>query len=126
MSEFVRFTREGPVATLTLDRPELHNAFNAALIAQLHAACDALHADTTVRVVILRGAGSSFCAGADLNWMRESLAYTHAENLADAGRLDAMLEALNTLPQAVIGRVHGAALGGGVGLVSCCDLVIAG
>jgi len=75
--------------------------------------------------VVLRGAGASFCAGADLHWMRESLDYTHAENLADAARLDAMFEALNELPVAVIGRVHGAALGGGVGLAACCDVVVA-
>ncbi len=125
MSELVRIERNGPLATLTLNRPEVHNAFNARLIAELHAACDALRSETGLRAVVLRGAGPSFCAGADLHWMRESLNYTHAENLADAARLDAMFEALNTLPVAVIGRVHGAALGGGVGLAACCDVVVA-
>ncbi len=125
MSELVRIERNGPLATVTLNRPEVHNAFNAQLIAELHAACVALRSETGLRAVVLRGAGPSFCAGADLHWMRESLNYTHAENLADAARLDAMFEALNTLPVAVIGRVHGAALGGGVGLAACCDVVVA-
>jgi methylglutaconyl-CoA hydratase len=125
MSELVLIERNGPLATLTLNRPEVHNAFNAQLIAELHAACDALRSETGLRAAVLRGAGPSFCAGADLHWMRESLNYTHAENLADAARLDAMFEALNTLPVAVIGRVHGAALGGGVGLAACCDVVVA-
>lgn len=125
MSELVLLERTGPLATLTLNRPEVHNAFNAQLIADLHAACTALREAAGLRVLVLRGAGPSFCAGADLNWMQESLNYTHAENLADAARLDAMLEALNTLPIAVVGRVHGAALGGGVGLAACCDVVVA-
>jgi methylglutaconyl-CoA hydratase len=117
--------RAGPVATLTLNRPELHNAFNAELIAELHAACVALRAERDLRVLLLRGAGPSFCAGADLGWMRASLDYTREENLADAARLDAMFDALNRMPCAVVGRVHGAALGGGVGLAACCDIVVA-
>ncbi|NTU77826.1 MAG: enoyl-CoA hydratase [Chloroflexales bacterium] len=125
MSDLLTLAREGPVTTLTLNRPELHNAFNAELITALHAACEEVARDAAIRVLVLQGAGPSFCAGADLNWMRESLGYTHEENLADAGRLDAMLEALNSLPVAVVGRVHGAALGGGVGLAACCDLVVA-
>ncbi|MFV9507190.1 MAG: enoyl-CoA hydratase-related protein [Oscillochloridaceae bacterium umkhey_bin13] len=125
MHDLITLTRTGPVATLTLQRPALHNAFNPELIAAIHAACTELATDPTVRVVVLQGAGPSFCAGADLNWMRASQQFSHTENLADAARLDAMLAALNGLPQAVIGRIHGAALGGGVGLVACCDLVIA-
>lgn len=121
----ITLARNGPVATLTLHRPEVHNAFNPALIAAMHAACDEIGADARLRVVVVQGAGPSFCAGADLTWMRASKDFSHAENLADAARLDAMLEALDRLPQAVIGRIHGAALGGGVGLVACCDLVIA-
>lgn len=125
MAALAELTRTGPVATLTLRRPELHNAFNAELMAAIQAACAELAADRALRVLVLEGAGSSFCAGADLNWMQASLGFSHAENLEDAGRLDAMLAALNELPQAVVGRVHGAALGGGVGLVACCDLVVA-
>jgi methylglutaconyl-CoA hydratase len=125
MAALAELTRTGPVATLTLRRPELHNAFNAELIAAIQGACADVAADHDLRVLVLQGAGPSFCAGADLSWMRASLDFSHAENLEDAGRLDAMLAALNELPQAVVGRVHGAALGGGVGLVACCDLVVA-
>lgn len=126
MPELIQITRDGSLATLTLNRPELHNAFNAELIAEIHGACEELRHDTSLRVLVLRGAGPSFCAGADINWMRASLEYSHAENLADARRLDAMFDSLNSLPLAVVGCVHGAALGGGVGLVACCDIVIAG
>lgn len=125
MAELLTLARDGAVATLTLNRPELHNAFNAQLIADLHAACEGLRAEEGLRVLVLRGAGPSFCAGADLTWMRASLDYTREENLADAERLDAMFAALNSLPLAVVGRVHGAALGGGVGLAACCDIVVA-
>lgn len=125
MSDLLDVRRNGPIATLTLNRPELHNAFNADLIAAIHAACEELARDAALRVLVLEGAGPSFCAGADINWMRESLDYSYDENLADAGRLAAMMEALDTLPLAVVGKVHGAALGGGVGLLACCDIVIA-
>jgi len=125
MADFITIERAGAVATLSLNRPELHNAFNAELIAALHAACDELRRDAALRVLLLRGNGPSFCAGADMRWMRASLDYSHAENLADAARLDAMLEALDNLPLAVVGLAHGAALGGGVGLLCCCDMVIA-
>lgn len=125
MEEVLQIERDGAVAYVTLNRPALHNAFNAELIAALHAACAEFAADQALRVVVLRGAGPSFCAGADANWMRQSLAYSHAENMADAARLDAMLGALDSLPQAVVARVHGAALGGGVGLLACCDIVLA-
>lgn len=125
MNALKQLERAGPVARLRLNRPAVHNAFNAELIAQLTETCRELAADPALRVVILEGAGPSFCAGADLNWMHESMAYSHAENLADAGRLDAMLTALNDLPCAVIGRVHGAVMGGGLGLLACCDIAIA-
>ena len=115
----------GPIATLTLNRPSLHNAFDAAMIAELREAFGALSADDAVRVVILAGAGASFCAGADVNWMRESLNWDRAQNLADAQALDGMFEAAWRLPKPLIGRVQGAALGGGAGLVACCDLVVA-
>jgi methylglutaconyl-CoA hydratase len=125
MNALTQLERKGPVARLRLNRPEVHNAFNAELIAQLTEICRDLAADPALRVVILAGAGPSFCAGADLNWMRASMAYSHAENLADAGRLDAMLAALNDLPCAVIGQIHGAVMGGGLGLLACCDIAIA-
>lgn len=125
MTELITITRDGPVATLTLNRPELHNAFNARLIAELREACEGLAGEAGLRVLVLRGAGPSFCAGADLTWMRESLGYSREENLADAEALDAMFAALSSLPLAVVGRVHGAALGGGAGLAACCDIVVA-
>lgn len=115
----------GPVATVTLNRPELHNAFNAELIAELTECFEQLAHDPNVRAVVLTGAGASFCAGGDVRWMRSSLDLTHDENIADAERLAAMFDALNTLPKPVIGRINGAAIGGGVGLVACCDIAIA-
>jgi methylglutaconyl-CoA hydratase len=115
----------GSIATVTLDRPAVHNAFDAELIASLTAAFRDLGAREDLRAVVLRGAGPSFCAGADVNWMRASLGWSRGENLADATRLAALFAAINDCPLPVIARVQGAALGGGVGLVACCDLVIA-
>ncbi len=117
--------RAGPVATVTLNRPELHNAFNPTMIAELTVCFQGLASDPMVRVVVLTGAGRSFCAGADIQWMRESLEFSSAENLADAERLAAMYDAVDGLPKPLIGRINGAALGGGAGLVACCDLAIA-
>lgn len=112
------------VASVVLNRPQVHNAFNAALIAELTALLRRLDADAEVRVVVLAGAGDSFCAGADLLWMREMAAFSPRQNLADAGALAAMLAALDTLSKPTLARVHGAAFGGGAGLVACCDLAI--
>ncbi|PLS83472.1 MAG: enoyl-CoA hydratase [Chloroflexi bacterium] len=123
--DFVQLTQHGPVVTVTLNRPQLHNAFSAEMIVELSTAFAELAHDPAVRVVVLTGAGPSFCAGADLGWMRDTLNLTHAENIADAERLAAMYEALNTLPQPVVGRINGAAVGGGVGLAACCDIVVA-
>ncbi len=113
------------VALITLDRPDVHNAFDQTLIAELADALRATDADETVRAVVLLGAGESFCAGADLNWMRRMAGFSAAQNLADARALAAMLSTLNTLSKPTIARVHGAAFGGGVGLVACCDIAIA-
>ncbi|MEO8677264.1 MAG: enoyl-CoA hydratase/isomerase family protein [Casimicrobiaceae bacterium] len=113
------------IALLALARPDVHNAFDEKLIAELTSALRALDADTAVRAVVLLGHGRSFCAGADLNWMKKMAGYGHAENLADAEALAAMLKTLNTLSKPTIARVHGAAYGGGVGLVACCDIAIA-
>lgn len=125
MSKLLLVEQSGAVVRLTLNRPDVHNAFNAELIAALHDTFAALAQDQAVRVVIVEGAGASFCAGADMQWMRQSMRYSHAENVADAARLDAMLEALDTLPAAVVARVQGAALGGALGLLACSDVVIA-
>jgi methylglutaconyl-CoA hydratase len=112
-------------AWITLNRPEVHNAFDDQLIAQLTAALVAVAADDTVRAVILTGNGRSFSAGADLNWMRRSSTYGDAENLADARALARLMATLNELPKPTIARVNGAALGGGTGLIACCDIAVA-
>jgi len=125
MPRYISLARTGTVTTVTLYRPELHNAFNPEMIDELHACFEQLAADRRVRAVVLTGAGRSFCAGADLGWMHASLGLTHEQNIADAERLAAMLEALDTLLLPVIGCVNGAAFGGGIGLVACCDIVIA-
>jgi methylglutaconyl-CoA hydratase len=113
------------VATVTLNRPEVHNAFNDALIARLNDAFSRLGGDPNVRVIVLGGAGRSFCAGADLNWMKAMLGYSEAENIADSSRLADMLYVIHTCPKPTIARVHGAALAGGVGLIAACDIVVA-
>ncbi|MEO8305252.1 MAG: enoyl-CoA hydratase/isomerase family protein [Betaproteobacteria bacterium] len=113
------------VALVVLSRREVHNAFDATLIAELTRALKALDADAAVRTVVLLGDGRSFCAGADLNWMKEMAGYDHAKNLADANALATMLKTLHRLSKPTIARVHGSAMGGGVGLVACCDIAFA-
>jgi methylglutaconyl-CoA hydratase len=113
------------VAIIVLNRPEVHNAFNETLIAELTAALRAMDSDPEVRAVVLAGAGESFCAGADLNWMQKMAAFNLTQNLADARSLAAMLATLDMLSKPTIARVHGAIFGGGVGLVACCDIAIA-
>ena len=125
MRESLQLLREGPVARLRLDRPQLHNAFDAGLIAGLTDVLDELGRDATTRVVVLEGAGASFSAGADLNWMRGIAAAGEAENREDSLRLARLMRTLDELPKPTIARVHGAAFGGGVGLVACCDIAIA-
>ena len=115
----------GGVVWLTLDRPEIHNAFDDRLIASLSVTLAALADDDGVRAVVLTGAGRSFSAGADLNWMRRTASYGEADNLRDANALAALMKTLNELPLPTVARVNGAALGGGTGLVACCDVVIA-
>ncbi|WP_133478531.1 enoyl-CoA hydratase-related protein [Cognatilysobacter segetis] len=117
--------RDGGVARLRLNRPQLHNAFDATVIAALTGALEHVAADPTVRVVIVEGEGASFSAGADLNWMRGMAAASEAENRDDALALARLMRRLDELPKPTIARVHGAAFGGGVGLVACCDIAIA-
>lgn len=117
--------RDGPVARLRMNRPELHNAFDAMLIAALTGALEGLAGDDEIRVVVLEGDGPSFSAGADLNWMRGMASASEAENRADALALARLMRTLDELPKPTIARVHGAAFGGGVGLVACCDIAIA-
>ena len=113
------------VALVVLSRPDVHNAFNATLIAELTSALRALDRDASIRAVVLLGEGRSFCAGADLNWMTEMARYGIAENLADATALATMLKTLYRLSKPTIARVHGSAFGGGAGLVACCDIAFA-
>ncbi len=117
--------RAGGVIWLTLDRAEIHNAFDDRLIAELTKELEGLGADAGARVLVLTGAGRSFSAGADLNWMRRTASYGEAENLADARALAKLMQTLNELPKPTVARVNGAALGGGTGLVACCDIVVA-
>jgi methylglutaconyl-CoA hydratase len=123
--ETLAIERSGAIATVWMDRPEVFNAFNEQLIAELAAACAELDADASVRVVVLAGRGRHFSAGADLNWMRRAADSTEADNLADSRKFAAMLRALSGLSKPTIARVQGAALGGGTGLAAACDMAIA-
>lgn len=121
----LRTEYRGPVAWVWLARPEVHNAFGAELIAELTGTFAALAAEETTRVVVLAGEGPSFSAGADVNWMKRSLEFTVDENVADARRLEGLFASICDCPKPVIARVHGAALGGGAGLVAACDFGVA-
>ncbi len=114
----------GAVTTVTLNRPEVRNAFDEELIAELTAWAKSVVPGST-RVAVLQGAGPVFSAGADINWMARMIGYSHGENIADAERAASMFNALDRLPVPLIGRVHGAALGGGSGLAAVCDVVVA-
>jgi methylglutaconyl-CoA hydratase len=116
---------EDRVARVTLNRPDVRNALNDALIAELTDWAAGASRAGALRAVVLAGAGSVFCAGADLHWMSRMVAYSHDENVRDAAALARMFEALDTLPFPVIGRIQGAALGGGAGLAAVCDIAIA-
>lgn len=113
------------VATLLLNRPEKHNSLSARMIAELTEAAEKLATDPDIRVVILTGAGASFCAGGDLGWMREQFEADRAQRMAEARKLAMMLKALNELPKPLVGRVQGQAFGGGIGMMSVCDTVVA-
>lgn len=117
--------RKGEVEHLTLNRPDVRNAFNDAMIAELADWARRARLDATIRAAVIAGAGKSFSAGADLNWMAKTVSYTEAANLADAEQASAMFTAIDTLPFPVIARIHGAALGGGSGLAAVCDIVVA-
>ena len=113
------------VATVTLNRPELHNAFNDELIRDLIKCFTELEVNSSVRLVVLTGEGKSFCAGADLNWMKRMKDYSHEENVLDSQNLAELFTVINNFSRPVIGRINGSALGGGAGLVACCDYVVA-
>jgi len=116
---------DGPIARLTLNRPEMRNAFDDTLIAALTGAVRAAVDDPAVRVLLLTGAGKAFCAGGDLNWMRKMATLTDAENRADAAKLARMLHAVWSCPKPVVACVNGDAYAGGMGLMSACDIAIA-
>ncbi len=113
------------VFTIVLNRPDIHNAFDDKLIAELTQTLETAGADGTIRVVVLTGSGKSFSAGADLKWMRRMAAFSEEENYHDAMALGELMLTLNRLPKPTIARVNGSAFGGGVGLIACCDMAIA-
>jgi methylglutaconyl-CoA hydratase len=125
MSDLLKITRAGRVADVALNRPDVRNAFNGHLITAIIDAFTALGADDSVHVIVLRGEGPAFCAGADLGWMKQTATWTTAENEADARRLAMLFETIDTCPKPVVGQIHGAVRGGGLGLVSVCDIAYA-
>ena len=127
MSDYqhLEIEQDGGVATVWMNRPDKHNAFDEKLIEELTRSVLALGADHSVRIVVLAGRGRSFSAGADLDWMRRAADYSYDQNLSDARALAAMLRAIAEIHKPTVARVHGAALGGGMGLVAACDIAIA-
>jgi methylglutaconyl-CoA hydratase len=125
MGESVALTVSEGIARVTLARPEVRNAFNAEVIDQLHEIFARITAADDVRAVVLAGEGKIFCGGADINWMRSSLDLSFDANLADAERMSDMFRAIDNCPKPVVGKIHGAALGGGAGLAAVCDIAIA-
>jgi methylglutaconyl-CoA hydratase len=119
------FDRADGVARITFSRPEIHNAFNAQMIEELYELFDRLNRDRSVRVVILTGEGKSFCAGADLNWMRAVKDYSYEKNFSESLKLAEVFHLIYSCPRPVIGRINGAAIGGGTGFVAVCDIAIA-
>ncbi len=124
MSQALLIEKRGAVATVTLNRPEVRNAFDDALIAALAASFKALDDDDEVRAVVLAGNGPAFCAGADLNWMKRMAGYGYEQNLHDAMGLAVMLQTIDRMRKPTIARVHGAAFAGGTGLVAACDIAL--
>jgi methylglutaconyl-CoA hydratase len=124
--QHIEIEQRGAVRWLWLNRPEVRNAFNETLIAEIARAFAEVEASAATRVVVIAARGPAFCAGADLNWMREMAAYSHADNHADALKVARMFHAVHSCSRPVIARVQGDAYGGGVGLVAACDIAIAG
>lgn len=124
MSQILIQETDGAVSRLRMNRPEVHNAFDAGLIAALTETLERIGRDPAIRVVVLEGEGASFSAGADANWMRGMAAASEEENRQDSLALARLLRTLDELPKTTIARVHGAAFGGGVGLIACCDIAV--
>ncbi len=125
MPNLIDISVEHKIARVTLNRPEVRNAFNEALLAELTAWAEEAAAARRLRAAVLQGAGPVFCAGADLEWMSKMVGYSQEENVRDATAAAQMFEALDTLPFPLVARIHGAALGGGAGLAAVCDVAIA-
>jgi methylglutaconyl-CoA hydratase len=125
MPELLKVTRSGPLATVTINRPHSHNALNAALIEELTRCFEEISDDARVRVVVLAGEGRSFCAGADIGYMRETARLSYEENLDEARRLAMMYWTIDECPKPLVARVQGAAMGGGAGLVAVADVAVA-
>lgn len=123
--ETIKVERSAKAGRIWLNRPQVHNAFNSRMVGELRTALRSLAADDAVRVVVLSGTGTSFCAGADLNWMREIIRFSYEQNLAESLELAEWLHELSALPKPTVARVNGAAIGGGAGFVSACDIVVA-
>lgn len=123
--ETLEITQDDAIATVWMNRPAFHNAFNETLINELTQAFSQLGQDDSVRVIVLAGRGKSFSAGADLDWMKRAAGYTIEQNRADADKLAAMLKTIYRCPKPTVARVHGAAFGGGTGLTAVCDIAIA-
>jgi len=121
----VKYEKHNRIARVTFCRPEIHNAFNAVLISEMQQVFDEIKSDDTIRVVVLTGAGKSFCAGADLNWMRSVINQSYEQNLSESLALAELFYSMYTCPRPVIGRINGAAIGGGTGFVAVCDIAIA-
>jgi methylglutaconyl-CoA hydratase len=121
----IEIERQGPIGLITLNRPERHNAFDDALIAELTDAFRSMEGEDGIRLVVVSGAGKSFSAGADLNWMKRMAGFSLDENRRDAMGLAALMRTIAHYRKPTIARVHGAAYGGGVGLVACCDIAVA-
>jgi methylglutaconyl-CoA hydratase len=121
----IEISHTGPIATVTLNRPDSHNAFTPEMIQEIRDAFLSLGGRSDVRIIILTGNGRSFCAGADVNYMRETADYTFDENLADGQAIFDLMHAVDSCPKVVVGRINGAAIGGGAGLTACCDIAVA-
>jgi methylglutaconyl-CoA hydratase len=121
----ISYSFQDKIATVTLNRPEIHNAFNEVMIAELTGIFTSISEDESVRVAVLTGAGKSFSAGADLNWMKKMINYSYEQNLDDSLKLADLFYLMYSLPKPIIARVNGAAIGGGAGLVAVCDIAIA-
>ncbi len=125
MPECLQLRHDGPVARVTLNRPQVRNAFDAELIGELDSTFRDLHENAAVRAIVLDGAGKTFSGGADITWMRASLELSDDENVADATRMSAMFRAIDRCAKPVIAKIHGAALGGGCGLAAVADIAVA-